>query len=1075
MINLRVFSNYSLGESILKPEQIINLALLHKQKAVAMIDRMNMFGALEFSLYAIKKKIKPILGCLLKVKDYGYIPIYIKNHQGYVGISKLLSTYYIEKQEYILIEQLIKIQDIIVIWGGEEAYFAHEKEAKTKISFLLEIFKDNFYVEIQNQNLYNKNIMLKYALELHIPVVYTHNTFFEKGQFEAYYTFNCIINSKIYEADDLPNHLQKDAFFLDNTEFIKQAIYEEAILNAESISKRCNFTLEVQKPMIPEFVSENSDQILEDLVIEQLNIRLQKVINTPHSVYYERINKELKILKEKGFCNYFLVTYDFIKKAKELNIPVGPGRGSGTGSLVAYSLGITNVNPIAFNLVFERFLNPERISLPDLDIDYCQEKRDLILEYLVEKYGKENIAHILTFGTLKSRIVIRDVGRTLRIPLKQIDSISKFIPQDQVKPVTLKEAVNFDKKLMEMFTLNSQTEKLLNISLQLEGLIRHISTHAAGVVIYQQFNNNNQNTTIADHMPLYLAENHVICTQFSMKYVEMIGLVKFDFLGLQTLTLIRKTCELIQKTRNIIINIDDIPIDDHLTLKFVCTLNLAGVFQLDSFGMKNIIYDLQPDSLEEIIAIIALFRPGPMNYIPQYISNKKGITPIVYLVPILEPILKNTYGILVYQEQVLEIAVKVAKYSLGEADNLRRSMGKKDPVEMKHQESRFLQGAKENQIDIEVAIEIFKRMSDFAGYGFNKSHAAPYALISFQTAYLKTHYPLEFMSCLMTLDKQDTNKILTYYNDLKKLNIQLLSPCIQKSQLNFSIEGNNIRFGLSAIKNMGESFAQHIVTERESNGSYKTLDDFIHRNLDHMNKRQLEYLIYSGAFDILNIKKNLLIQNLPSLVKGETVVDNNLIIEEDIYWEMDSLGFFLTQHPMSKNDFQKLKLYTIEDVMLLEKLKSYIKMGGVVYNIMKKKTHHNNKSYMFIKLLDCTGMYEVTIFSDILDKYIDLLHEKASLVLDVQYEKKHNIIKIIATKIMCFEAYKKEICSHIEIYCTKEKFDVLKVLLSAFTKIGNKHKVILNYQKKQYLLPMFIDINKEILKQLEQSNISYKY
>lgn len=1070
-VNLRVFSNFSIGESILRPTQIVDLALKNKQNTVAMIDRMNMFATLEFSIYAIKKNIKPIIGCLLKIKDYGYIPIYIKNQRGYEAISKLLTKYYMEKKEYILIEELISINNIIVLWGGEESQFADEKDMEIKLSFLKEVFGSNFYVEIQDVP--HKNLFLNSAMKLHIPIVYSHNTFFEKESFEAYYTFHCILHGKIYTADDLPNHPRKKSYFYNNEEMEAQATYEEALLNTISISERCNFILQPRSPMIPQFVKENPEGVLRKIVMEKLLIRLQKIPESQHPIYYERIEKELQVLEEKGFCNYFLVTYDFINKARELNIPVGPGRGSATGSLVSYCLTITNVDPIIFKLIFERFLNPERISLPDIDIDYCQEKRDLIIDYLIEKYGQENIAHIITFGSLKSRIVVRDVGRTLGIPLRQIDSISKFIPQDQVRPVTLKEAVTFDKKLLEMFKISPQTEKLLDISIQLEGLVRHISTHAAGVVIHQSFDSE-QPTTISNYIPLYRVEgDNIICTQASMKYVEMAGLVKFDFLGLQTLTLIRKTCELVKQNSGIDIIIDELPYNDEATFKFICQLVVAGVFQLDSFGMKNVIHDLQPDCLDDIIAIISLFRPGPMKFIPLYISNKLGLTKIEYLLPILEPILQSTYGIIVYQEQVLEIAVQVAGYTLGEADNLRRAMGKKDPLEMKHQENKFLKGAKERNISDEIAKELFQRMSEFAGYGFNKCHAAPYALISYWTAFLKTYYPLEFMTCLMSLDKEDTNKLLTYVNDLKKLNIQLLSPCIQKSEFNFSIDDNHIRFGLSAVKNMGESFAIHIVEERKKNGLYHTVDDFIHRNLNYLNKRQLEFLIYSGALDCLKESKSLLIQNLSSLVKGETVIDKSITLEEDPYWEMESLGFFLTKHPMSEDQFNKMGLYTIEEVMRLKEEKSFIKMGGIVYNIIKKKTHYNNKTYLFVKLLDATGMFEITLFSETVDKYLHLITEKAALVVDVQYERKHNIIKIIGLKITAFADYKRQLHTTLHIMCSKNRFMELQELLNRQPE--GKHKIILNYKKQQYLLPFLIDINDTLLQMLNNLQIKYKY
>jgi DNA polymerase-3 subunit alpha len=1079
MINLRVFSNFSIGESILKPSDIVDLAVHNNQKIVGIINRMNMFCALEFSILAIKKKIKPVIGCLLKVRNYGYIPIYLKNNDGYVNISKLLTSFYKESKEFIEIEDLIKIPDIqkniIVFWGGEESEFINNEDLKMKISFLNEIFQDNFYIEIQKVPY--KTTLLNLAITLHIPIIATHNTYFAKGNFEAYYTFHCIFTGERFNEEDLKNHSKKNGYFYTNEELLEDAFYEEAIENNRKVGERCNCILESKPPMIPEYVKEGSNNLLRKIVIEKLIVRLIKIPKEKHYIYYERIEKELKVLIEKGFANYFLVTYDFINKSRELNIPVGPGRGSATGSLVSYSLNITNVDPIKFNLIFERFLNPERVSLPDIDIDFCQEKRDLIIQYLIKKYTLENVAHIITFGTLKSRIVLRDVGRVLGIPLKIVDNICKFVPQDQVNPLTLKQASEIDTKLMEMFKQTPQTEKLLKISIELEGCVRHLSTHAAGVVIFQ--NKQKPEETISNYLPLYKVDGeNILSTQGSMKYVELSGLVKFDFLGLQTLTLIRKICELIEMNSGVKINIDEVPEDDEKTFKFICSLNLAGVFQLDSFGMKSVIYDLQPDCLENIIAIISLYRPGPMKFIPKYIENKKDITKIEYLVKDLEPILKTTYGIIVYQEQVLEIAVKIAKYTLGEADNLRRAMGKKNLQEMAFQESKFLAGAKENNISEKIAKELFNRMSDFAGYGFNKCHAAPYALISYWTAYLKAHYPLEFMSVIMTLDDNDTNKLIVYFNDMKNLGIKLLSPCVQKSQENFSIEKKGeesvIRFGLKSIKNMGSNFATHIVEERKKNGLYTTLDNFLHRNINFLNKRQLEFLIYSGALDSLQKNKSLLIENLLSLTKGETLVDKTVTLEEDPYWEMEAIGFFLTKHPMDQENFHKLKIHTIKEIMDLKEDKGNVKIGGVVYDLLKKKTHYNNKTYMFVKLIDISGMFEITIFNDVLEKYIHLIYKKALLVIDVQFEKKQNIIKIIGYKVAVFDEYKKNFLQLIRIYLKSYEFIILKNILDKNYHKNGFYKMIIVYKKKEYLLNFLVDIHEELLVELKKKNIFYK-
>lgn len=1087
MVNLRVFSNFSLGESILKPADIVRLAKSQCQSAVAMIDRMNMFGALEFSTYAVKEKVKPILGCLLKIHNYGYLPVFIKNRKGYEEVSETITTFYLENQEFITIEQFVRMKNVIVLWGGEESQYIDTEDFKLKAEFLHNAFGNNLYLEVQDVNNTIKNNILRTALELHIPIVYTHNTYFEEGKFEAYYTFTCICEGKLYSSEEMQNNNKKNNYFYSSQLLEEQLSIPEAISNSEDIAIRCNFYLKPTPPMIPEFVKEEeAGAVLTKLVNDKLNMYLSKQIESNmHGIYYARLAKELDVIISRGFANYFLVTHDFVNKAKNMGVPVGPGRGSGTGCLVSYSLGITNVDPIKFGLIFERFLNPERISMPDLDLDFDQERRDLVIQYLREKYGEENVAHIITFGTMKSRIVVRDVGRVLMVPLKQVDSICKFIPQDQVRPVTLKEAVSFDKKLVEMFQVSELTKKLLDISIQLEGLVRHTSLHAAGIAIYKTQTQVSDHSSLSTHVPLYrVSSKDPLCTQFSMKYVEMAGLVKFDFLGLQTLTLIRKTVELVKTNHQIDIDIDNIPHDDKQTFIFINQLNLAGVFQLDSAGMKTVIYSLKPDCLDDIIAIISLYRPGPMKFIPQYGSNKADPSKITYLHEMLEPILRNTYGIIVYQEQVLEIAVKCAGYTLGEADNLRRAMGKKVIKEMEEQEAKFISGAIAKGLTEKVAKELFSRINEFAGYGFNKSHAAPYGLISYITAYLKCHYPLEFMSSLMNLDKQDTHKIIIYVNDMKRMGITILPPSINKSEFNFSIESHEkkqIRFGFSPVKNVGESFAQAIVDERNKQGSYTSIDNFIHRNLNHLNKRQLEFLIYSGAFTDLKINPLILIENLGNLAKGEAILDsnqNNLAeLEEKYqpnYWEMESLGFFLTHHPMESEDLKFLNLVTIDNLLHTEKERGTVKMCGVVYDLLKKKTHHNNKTYMFVTLFDTTGMFEVTLFSETLEKYLHLLEKKVTLVMDVTFEKKQNIIKLTCLNVMKFEDYKQSLCTSLYIQANSKKIPIIASILEPYNTGSNYlNKVILQYRGKNYLLPYYIRVTREILSLLREHNIDF--
>lgn len=1049
MFNLRVFSNYSFGESILTIEKIINLALEHKQITVALIDRMNMCGAFEFSLMAIKKKIKPILGCLMHINHFGYLPILIKNEKGYQGICTLLTNFYSQYKTHLDISEFTSISnDVIILYGGNESYCSSYEEIVNNSKILKHIFKDNLYMEIQNCR--NDNLFLQVAVQENIPIIHTSDVYFCENSYEAYYTFTCISGSKIYDEDDLKTSRKKNNFFLSNDRMKERFLFQEGIDNLINIYKRCNFYLYERAPRIPEFVKENSHQLLREKTTEGLKKRLTNIPIENHNVYYERLDKELKILEDKDFSNYFLVTSDFVNEAKNLNISVGPGRGSGTGSLVAYSLNITNIDPIKFGLIFERFLNPQRKSLPDLDIDFCQEKRQLLIEKLKEKYGDNNIVSIITFNLMKSKMVLRDVGRVLGIPLGKIDAIAKFVPQDQVNPVTLGEAIGLDKQLKQMFNEDEKTKKLLQISLQLEGLVRHVSTHAAGIVITKE--------DINQYLPLYRTHSGDLCTQFSMKYVELSGLVKFDFLGLQTLTLIEKVKEMVKKNHNIEIDIDKIPIDDKSTYEFICKLQLAGVFQIDSLGMKSIIYDMQPDCIDDIIALISLFRPGPMKDIPKYVNRKKGKEKIEYIHPILESILSNTYGIIVYQEQVLEIAVKMGGYSLGEADSLRRAMGKKISKEMALEKDKFLKGCANNKIASSIAENIFDKISDFAGYGFNKSHAAPYAYISYITAYLKNHYTLEFMAALMSLDQHDTDKIIVYVNDLMCLKKTLLPPSVQTSNYHFSVEGDALRFGLGAIKNVGENLGKHIQEERNKNGLYVNLDDFIYRNLSYINKRQLEFLIYSGSLKELNNNKDLLLENLVTITHGESLINTQTThirtFKESLYDEVESLGFFLMDNPFQGVNTNGLNILKIQDILSNRQEKGTARVGGMIQSILKKKSHHTNKMYMFIKLIDGTGLLEITCFEDLIEKRINIIKEKQFVIVHINYDKKSSLMKCICYDMEILEENKRRIFVYPNSSNWKNMASILKKNI-----INSKEGLQINLvvKNKKYVLNYIFD------------------
>ncbi|MDR3285166.1 MAG: DNA polymerase III subunit alpha [Holosporales bacterium] len=748
------------------------------------------------------------------------------------------------------------------------------------------------------------------------------------------------------------------------------------------------------KPISPKPHEDSSIEVTNKFA-EEIELR-EKSIKEVETLYTERLERELKVIEDMGFPGYFLIVSDFIKYAKNQNIPVGPGRGSGAGSLVAWALIITDIDPIRFSLIFERFLNPERVSMPDFDIDFCQIRRGEVIEYVKHRYGDNKVAQIITFGKLQARAVLRDVGRVLEIPYSQVDKVCRLIPNNPSQPVTLQEAINGDKVFSEMIQEDATIEKLINIGLKLEGLYRHASTHAAGIVIGGQ--------TLSDIVPLYYdGESTLAITQINMKFIEKVGLLKFDFLGLKTLSVIQYCIDLL-KQRGIEICISEIPLDDKKTFELLCSTNVLGVFQLESGGMRDVVKKLRPDRFEDLIALVALYRPGPMDDIPKYLARKHGEEKVIYIHPSLETILEKTYGVMVYQEQVMQIAQVMGGYTLGGADILRRAMGKKNQVEMAAQQKIFIEGAMKNGVSEGIATSVFDLMAKFASYGFNKSHSAPYALISYQTAYLKANFPLEFFAAITSFGKGNTEKLVEAFQDLRANGFELLPPDINKSFVNFVPENGAMRYALSAIKNVGEKAMEELVAEREKNGTFKSMEDFVSRiPASCINKRQLESLIASGAMDQLNSNRKQLFSSIDTILRyansfkqdrssamRSLFSDTTEIIKEPLRlekncgtWnllektqkEFEALGFFLKDHPLDiyKDVTQKMDL---QNSSLFAQLASEngktVKFAAIILS-KEERISKGGSKFAFVTLSDHFSIFEVPFFSENYAKIRDLI------------------------------------------------------------------------------------------------------
>ena len=1085
-VHLRLHTAYSLSQGAVRIGKLPELCRKNAMPAVAITDSGNLFGALEFAQTLSKAGVQPIIGCIVSLRRTqgapqrpgagtpppDHIVLLTQNEAGYRNLLALASKSFFETAPHedpqVAIEDLASRSDgLIALTGGFTGIIGRlvadgqTEEAERVLGLLAGYFPDRLYVEIQRHGLPAEAAtepgLIDLAYRYDLPLVATNDVHFpDAGMYEAHDALLCIAQGR--RLDDEERHrLTPDHRFKSADEMASLfADLPEAIGNTIVIARRCAYMPRPNQPILPPFKTESgrseADEIWEQAG-EGLRHRLAQYVVPPDTSpdeaeriaapYRERLEYELRVIAQMGFAGYFLIVSDFIKWAKSKGIPVGPGRGSGAGSLVAWALMITDLDPLKFGLLFERFLNPERVSMPDFDIDFCQDRRDEVIRYVQERYGHDRVAQIITFGKLQARAVLRDVGRVLGMPYGQVDRICKLVPNNPANPVTLAQAVEREPMLQQMRRDDETVGRLMDIALALEGLYRHASTHAAGVVIGDR--------PLQELVPLYRdPRSEMPVTQFSMKYVEAAGLVKFDFLGLKTLTVLQHALELLAQ-RGIHLDLLQLPLDDSKSYELLSSGVTAGVFQLEGSGMRDTLKRMRPNRIEDIIAVVALYRPGPMENIPSYINRKHGIEPPDYLHPSLEPILKETYGIIIYQEQVMQIAQELSGYSLGGADLLRRAMGKKIKAEMAAQRATFVEGAKARGVGEKKATEIFDLVDKFAGYGFNKSHAAAYGLIAYQTAYLKANHPVEFMASLMTYDMQNTDKLNAFRQELQRLGVELLPPDVNRSGVSFTVEerpggGTAVRYALAAIRNVGSQAMATIVQERERNGPYANLFDFA-RRLDPqaVNKRQLENLICAGALDCLGVARgqafaaaDMLLRHASVAADERTSAQVSLFGAEDpasrapqlpavpawsdaekLQHEFEAIGFYLSAHPVDayRQVLERRGACPIAELSRRVGNAGTIRvvLGGSVIAKQEKISARGSR-FAFVQLSDSSGIAEVTVFSEVLGGARELLDGGRPVLVTAEARLDGETLRLTAQKIEDLDRVAVDAASGIRVF-----------------------------------------------------------
>ncbi|HEY1799260.1 MAG TPA: DNA polymerase III subunit alpha [Stellaceae bacterium] len=1060
-IHLRVHTAYSLSAGAIKVKELVGLCKANKMPAVAITDTGNLFGTLEFSSYCTEAGVQPIIGCEMALTggeasragrgpaEPERLVLLVQSEDGYRNLLKLMTRSYLDGEPManpaVTLDDLAGASDgLICLAGGATGPVGRlvvegQAEAAEALTLALTAaFPGRLYIELTRHGMPEEARaeagLIDLAYRHDIPLVATNDCYFpNRDYYEAHDALLCIAQSKVV-ADDERRRLTPDYFFRPAAEMRELFVdLPEACDNTLVIARRCAFIPQPRKPILPAYPTEagvDEPTALREAAQVGLAARLAAA-GTPEDAwgpYRERLEYELGVIIKMGFPGYFMIVADFIQWAKRQGIPVGPGRGSGAGSVVAWALTITDLDPLRFNLIFERFLNPERVSMPDFDVDFCQERRDEVIRYVQEKYGRDRVAQIITFGKLQARAVLRDVGRVLGMPYGQVDRLCKLVPNNPAHPVTLAEAIAGEPLLQQQRDEDEQVGRLIEIALKLEGLYRHASTHAAGVVIGDR--------PLSELVPLYRdPRSDMPVTQFNMKWVEQAGLVKFDFLGLKTLDVLQQAVALLEQ-RGVPLDLAKLPLDDEKTYSLIARGDTSGIFQLESNGMRDSLRKLKPNRFEDIIAMNALYRPGPMDSIPNYIKCKNGEEEVRFPHPMLEPILKDTFGVFTYQEQVMQAAQIMADYSLGGADLLRRAMGKKIKSEMVAQRENFVGGAAKKGIDEQKANFVFDLMEKFSGYGFNKSHSAPYALVAYQTAYLKANHPVEFLAASMTLDMGNTDKLNQLRQEADRLSIKLMPPDINRSGVEFSVEPDPktgkpaIRYALAAVKGVGSQAMGDLVAERSANGKFKDLFDFS-RRLDarSFNRRQFENLAKAGAFDCLNPNRGQTFVAAETLLrqasraaeeresKQESLfggMDSGFAARpslpvvadwppvERLQFEFDAIGFYLSSHPLDPygQSLQRAGILRYADLpaALAGGGSTRFKLAGIVVGKRERTSARGNK-YAFVQLSDTSGMYEVTVFSEVLAGTRDLINGTQPIIMTVDVRQEDESLRLTVQRI----------------------------------------------------------------------------
>ena len=1091
-VHLHLHSQYSLLDGSIKFDELVERAENHSMPAVAVTDHGNLFGAYEFFEKAKAKGVKPIIGCELYVtptlklekpsdgKNY-HLTVLCMNERGYRNLSRLVTRGYFEgfyRRPRVDHEMLSEHNEGLIVLSGcmsselSQAIFKKDLKEQIKIALTYkEIFGDRYYLEVQaigleEQRRVNRGLR-KIGERLGIKLAATNDChFLTREDYKSHDTLLCIQTGSMV-ADQKRMRFQSDDFYVKTREEMARDMkgFENALEESVRISERCDFEFKNDGYRFPEYVppeGKSLDEFIREISGKNLEriLRKNEIPEEAHEIYRQRLHSELDTICKMGFSAYFLVVSDFIFHAKKNDIPVGPGRGSAAGSLVAYALGITAIDPIRHKLIFERFLNPERVSMPDIDVDFCAEHRDEIIRYVTEKYGADKVAQIGTFGTMSSKAVIKDVGRVLGLPYSEVDRLSKMIPSFRGKVFSIEEAVNKVKEIKDRLSENKQLAEVVELAKSLENMVRHSSTHAAGIVI--------SNEPIADYIPLYKGSKDEIVTQFDMSSIEKLGYVKFDFLGLKTLTIIDKAVKYIrenQEKSEEVFNLDKIPLDDPKVYTLLSEGATMGIFQVESAGMKDLLAKLRPSEFEDITAALALYRPGPLDsgMAEEFTLRKKG-GKVDFPHPALREILGGTYGLFVYQEQIMQTASELAGFTMGEADLLRRAMGKKKSSEMRAQRKRFLTGAEKKGIERKKAGKLFNTLEKFAEYSFNKSHSAAYAMITYQTAYLKSHYPAEFMAAFMSVEAHNVDKVISGITECRKLGIDVLQPDINRSCSGFTVSDGKILFGFTAIKYVGDSLVEEIVRTREKDGVFESVTDFCARvDSRKLNKKAFESLVMGGAFDSLEPSRARLFASRESLLDYNSIkhhtptngqgmlfdLPNSVTaptLEESEPWddrirlenELEVLGFFISSHPLRKYSLELEKYSPLHDTESIKRAKdgSEVRIAGVVRSIEIKNTRKGTSFIGYLTLEDLNGFTEAIVFNDVLQRSRVLLEQKVEpVIVKGRVEISDEKVRLLTSDISSLKETRTNSAVYISIACeaaNEQNITSLREILEKF-------------------------------------------